>query len=27
MKADGGKFDSHEALTKQVKRMMIELFV
>lgn len=27
MKADGGKFDSHEALTKQVKRMMIESFV
>lgn len=25
--ADGGKFDSHEALTKQVKRMMIESFV
>jgi hypothetical protein len=27
LKADAGKFDSQEALTKQVKRMMIESFV
>lgn len=27
IKAAGGKFDSHEALTKQVKRIMIESFV